>query len=134
MKYFLLTVVILGSLLAAVPSAFAQGVTFTTNALTVGYRPYCVTAADVNNDGKLDLISANYQANTLTVLTNNGAGAFVLSATLNLGYGPSYVVAADINGDNKPDLISANYDDSTLTVMTKNGNGGLGIKGTIHDV
>ena len=71
-------------------------------------RPICVVAADVNGDGKLDLISANYGANTLTVLTNNGSGGFGSNATLSVGSGPTCVVAADVDGDGKLDLISAN--------------------------
>ena len=57
---------------------------FGSNAtLNVGSYPYCVVAADVNGDGKLDLISANSTAlGTLTVLTNNGSGGFGYNATL----------------------------------------------------
>jgi hypothetical protein len=51
----------------------------------VGLAPVSVAAADVNGDGKVDLISANSQANTLTVLTNNGSGGFVLSGTYAVG-------------------------------------------------
>ncbi len=79
--------------------------------------PYCVVAADINGDGKLDLINANTDDNTLTVLTNNGNGAFGSNTILNVGSGPYCVVAADINGDGRPDLISANINDNTLTVL-----------------
>ena len=50
--------------------SFALGLSFTTNTLNVSGGPNCVVAADVDGDGKLDLISANYGANTLTVLMN----------------------------------------------------------------
>ena len=105
---------------------FSAGIT-----LNVGSAPYSVVAADVNGDGKLDLISANEGANTLTVLTNNGNGVFVFSATLSVGSGPLSVVAADVNGDGKPDLITANYAASTLTVLTNNGSGGFGSNATL---
>src|SRR4051794_17875225 len=54
----------------------------------VGATPSSVVAADVNGDGKLDLISANYNDNTLTVLTNNGSGGFVLSSSPGVGSHP----------------------------------------------
>jgi FG-GAP repeat. len=91
----------------------------------VGSQPHCVTAADVNGDGKVDLISANYNANTLSVLTNNGSGGFVLASTPGVGINPYCVTAADVNGDGKVDLISANANTTTLSVLTNNGNGGF---------
>ncbi len=97
----------------------------------VGSYPKSVVAADVNGDGKLDLISASFGDSTLTVLTNNGSGGFGSNATLNVGSGPYSVVAADVNGDGKVDLISANFYDGTLTVLTNNGRGGFGFNATL---
>jgi hypothetical protein len=44
--------------------------TFTTNSFNVGGHPSGLVAADVNGNGKLDLISANGGGDTLTVLMN----------------------------------------------------------------
>jgi hypothetical protein len=61
------------------------------------------------------------------VLTNNGAGGFVVAATLSVGGFPYSVVAVDVNGDGKMDLISANVTSNTLSVMTNNGAGGFAL-------
>jgi hypothetical protein len=71
----------------------------------------------VNGDGKVDLISANFGGNTLTVLTNNGSGGFALAVSPGVGSFPYSVCAADVNRDGRMDLISANVDASTLTVL-----------------
>jgi len=112
--------------LATVQPAGAQGVTFTTNLYPVGLSPRAVTVADVNGDGYADLISANSDAKTLTVLTNNGSGGFGLYATVPGVTNPVFVAAASLNGSGKPALISANGTNGTLTVLTNNGTGGFG--------
>jgi hypothetical protein len=89
---------------------------------------WSVAVADVNGDGKPDLICAN--GSTLTVLTNNGSGGFGFNTTLNVGGSPAYVTAADVNGDGEVDLISANWA-GTLTVLTNNGSGGFGSNATL---
>lgn len=104
-----------------------------TSTYPVGNGPNNVVAADVNNDGKLDLIcandSTNFNGNTVTVLTNNGAGVFGSNATYTVGKAP-FVTAADLHGTGKPDLITANFADSTLMVLTNNGAGVFGSNAT----
>ena len=64
-----------------------------------------VVAADVNRDGRADLVTANYCANTLTVLTNNGSCDFGLMASPGTGAQPWAVAVADINGDGRADVV-----------------------------
>jgi hypothetical protein len=87
-------------------------------------------AADVNGDGNLDLISANWGGSTLTLLTNNGSGVFGLYATLAVNAHPRSVVAADVTGDGKPELFSASLV-GILSVLINNGSGGFGFGGTL---
>jgi hypothetical protein len=68
-----------------------------------GSQAYSIAVADVNGDGKPDLLVAN------GVLFGNGDGTFQAVAT----YGPgesqvNSIAVADVNGDGKPDLLVAN--------------------------
>jgi len=87
--------------------------------LNVGTQPNTVAAADVNGDGRPDLISANNLSGNVSVLLNNGNGTFTRT-----DYATAFncisVVVTDLNGDGKPDLISANAGSGTLTVLTNN--------------
>lgn len=63
-----------------------------------------VAAADVNRDGKPDLVVAN-QWGTVGVLLGNGDSTFQSAVTYPVvGYSPNSVAVADLNGDGKPDL------------------------------
>ncbi len=119
-------------------------VTLTTNASSFGFsiasaplvgdNPHSVVTADVNGDGRADLVSANFGVgfgNTLSVLTNNGSGGFAPASSPGVGNGPVSVVAVDINGDGKVDLISANQSANTLSVLTNNGSGTFGSNATL---
>ena len=97
---------------------------------SVGKRPISVTTADVNGDGKVDLICANSTDNTLSVLTNNGSGSFGSNATLNVGFAPTCVIAVDVNNDGKVDLVCANSGSATISVLTNKGNGSFATSGT----
>ncbi len=127
-RFFLVCTVLLlvGIQPAAAQVSFAPAVNY-----IVGKNPRSVVAADVNGDGLVDLICANSGTNTLSVLTNNGNGGFVLATTLTVGIGPQWVIAADVNGDGKQDLISANSGTNTLSVLTNNGSGGFVLATTL---
>jgi large repetitive protein len=103
--------------------AFATKVDYGT-----GVRPYSVISADVNGDGKADLIVANYGANTVSVLQNTGTGTFGIKSDYVTGINPESVTSADVNGDGKADLVVANTDSNTVSVLLGDSMGSFGVK------
>ncbi|HEY0179108.1 MAG TPA: VCBS repeat-containing protein [Dokdonella sp.] len=91
-------------------------------AFAVGAVPYSVIAVDVDGDGKPDLVAANVNDDSVSVLINTTpAGAatasFAAHRDFAVGAAPFSVVAADVNGDGRPDLVVANRDSDTLSVL-----------------
>lgn len=87
-----------------------------------------VVVADVNGDGKLDLLVANTcngcSSSPVAVLLGNGDGTFPTVVSYYSGSRNSYsIVAADVNGDSKPDLLVANGCFSSTDCTT----GGVGV-------
>jgi Bacterial Ig-like domain (group 3)/FG-GAP-like repeat len=88
-----------------------------------GISALSVAVADVNGDGKLDLLVANSGSGTVGVLLGNGDGTFQAALAFDSG-GSIYsqAVVADVNGDGKLDLLVANFP-GTVVVLLGNGDG-----------
>ena len=57
----------------------------------MGSNPYDVATADLNADGKLDLVTANYSSSTVSVYTGNGDGTFSSRVDYSTGSNPTAV-------------------------------------------
>jgi hypothetical protein len=79
--------------------------------------------ADLNGDGKPDIVTANGFYNTVTVLLGNGDGSFGPPQNLAVGFKPWSLAVEDVNGDGKPDIVTANVGDKTVSVLLGNGDG-----------
>ncbi|MGE7417525.1 FG-GAP-like repeat-containing protein [Methylobacterium tarhaniae] len=100
------------------------GLNFATKTdVTAGDGPYSVALADVNGDGKLDIVTANYGSNNASVLLGNGDGTFRAKTTFSTGSNPGSVALADLDGDGKLDIVTANSYGNSASVLRGNGDG-----------
>ena len=93
--------------------------------LPSGSGPIKAVIADLDNDGKPDLIVANDYNNTISLYRNistNGlltAGSFAPRVDLVTPpgqYSPFGMVVADVDGDGRPDIIVSDYNNSLVSV------------------
>ena len=104
-----------------------------------------VAAADVNGDGRADLVVTNTcvstddcSSGTVGVLLGNGNGTFQPVVIYRSGApAPRSVAIEDLNGDRKPDLVVANCGnsgtcsgDGVVSVLLGNGDGTFGAAAT----
>ena len=71
----------------------------------VGTAPGPVAAADVNGDGKTDIIVGNQSSKNVSVLLNQGNGSFAAAKNSSAGKSFGPITAADIDGDKNVDLL-----------------------------
>jgi len=130
-KYFVrilmtqvLTILVLSGLLQS--QSMAQSVSF------IARRDFVpggslVEAADMNNDGKADVIVVNISTATLSVLRGNGDGTYqpALVTSFASGQAPSFMAIADINVDGKADLVTLSQFNGTGSVLLGRGDGGF---------
>jgi hypothetical protein len=91
--------------------------------ITIGDRPIALNTLDLNNDGHLDVVTANQNDETVTVLLGDGAGGLTVSGTSPAGPATLHVVGADLNGDGDVDLVVANYSTDSLSILLGDGTG-----------
>ncbi|MES2774716.1 MAG: FG-GAP-like repeat-containing protein [Bacteroidota bacterium] len=103
-----------------------SGAVFTqTPNVAVANGPISVAISDINNDGKQDIVVANYLASTVSILQGSGTGTFTTTSLGSIGLNPIGVAFSDLNGDGKQDLAIINANDSTVAIRLGNGTGGF---------
>jgi VCBS repeat protein/List-Bact-rpt repeat protein/FG-GAP repeat protein len=88
-----------------------------------GANPFSVAVADLNGDGKADVVTANISSNTVSIFLNRGDGTLRPRVDYETSNAPASVVIADFNGDGKPDLAVAADGSSAVSVFLGNGDG-----------
>jgi hypothetical protein len=75
-----------------------------------------ITAADVNGDGKLDLLQVSSN-NTVLIYLGNGDGTFQTAIETAAGNGATQLAVGDFNGDGRLDLAATNSTDNTVSLL-----------------
>ena len=94
------------------------------------YSPYMLVAADVDGDGKLDLVTTDMTGNTVSVFRNVSVpgslntNSFAPFVSFAVGAGPRQLAVVDLDADGRPEIVTANYDSSTMSILRNTGSTG----------
>ncbi len=91
----------------------------TMSSKATGKRPHSIACGDFNEDGKIDLVTANYDDNTISIHTNTSSTtniSFANKIDLACGSGAFGVTTGDVTGDGMLDIAVANYFAGTVSV------------------
>jgi len=91
--------------------------------LAVKRHAHSIVADDVNGDGRLDLIVATAEADSIAVLLGLADGRFAPATYWPVGKAPKFAVTGDFNHDGFRDIVSADQDSNTISVLLGNGDG-----------
>jgi hypothetical protein len=94
--------------------------------VTVQQAPVSVYLSDFNNDGSLDIVTANRASDTVSVNLGDGTGNFGATINYAVGTGPSGVTTGDFNGDGKIDIATSNLVSQNISILLGDGLGSFG--------
>lgn len=99
--------------------------------VAVGAGPRKAILADLNLDGKLDLVASNNTANSVTSRLGNGNGTFGAAVTLSAGFAPTELNAFDYTSDGKPDVaVLFSFAAGAVGMLAGDGSGGFSFLGS----
>src|SRR5687768_15947719 len=90
--------------------------------LSIGSRPNDIAVADLNKDGKLDIVTCN-DGDTVTVLLGHGRGGFTPAPSSPINVAAHLIAVGDVNNDRNPDLALTHHDSFDVVVLFGTGDG-----------
>lgn len=83
-----------------------------------GHGPKALAVADIDGDGREDLVVTAWDAPRVTILFGGGAPRV---EAYEVGANPFGVAAGDLDGDGRPDLVTADQGSGSITVLLSSG-------------
>jgi hypothetical protein len=105
-----------------------------------GNKPHSITIADVNSNGKPDILystkdpngSSAGPDNSISILENRSIPGNILfnsRQTFQTGFDPSDIAVNDLDRDGKPDIVVINFGEETISVFINNSvNGNISLR------
>ena len=127
LKYFFpvifLIIAVFGSLWFLKPVDSGSLEFYSVSDYSIGQDAWHMVSRDLNNDGNLDIISANKTDSNISILFGNADGTFGGRIDYSTGINNQFVEAIDINGDQYADILTANEGSDDVSVLLNNTDG-----------
>ncbi|MEO8605678.1 MAG: VCBS repeat-containing protein [bacterium] len=94
--------------------------------IATGGAPQDLRLIDLDGDGKLDLLVANSNDDTLSVQHGLGNKTFGPATTYAVGTAPTHLAVGDMDGNDTVDVVVSNSRSGDVTVLRGDGMGGFG--------
>jgi hypothetical protein len=106
-----------------------------TDVIPTGDGPLGLDLGDLDDDGLIDLLIGNVNAQSLQVLRGTGGGGFSAQPEVPLGFAPQAVLMADFDGDGWIDVAVSSNDDgqggALVALLAGDGTGALELASTV---
>ena len=88
-------------------------------------EPWFAAIADLNGDGKSDVVATHHEQNAMTVMMGDGRGGFAEASGSPFDFGHTlfHVAIADVNRDGNMDVVAAGGD--SVRIILGDGHGGF---------
>lgn len=87
----------------------------TASPFDLGHHAFQPFLADVNRDGKVDLLASH--GDSVRVMLGDGRGGFATGPAIPTGRGAWRMDLGDLNGDGKMDMATSNSESNTVSVL-----------------